>query len=249
MELSGQTLILTGASRGIGKALALELARNGSNLILNARSQEALEAVAQQCQSLGVQAKAIVGDAAQDQTVQFMVKAAKVIGNFAGFIHNAAVLHSGPFVTELEEPLFDELLNINIKASYLLARYAYPNLLRGGSGVAVFLGSGSAEVNFPGSGVYGAVKAAEEYLAKQLALEHPQIICFAYRPGMVDTDMQAVHRNAQGSGGPMLRERFGGYYQRGELASSEEVAQTLVKALLNNPQQYHGRIINRKDLA
>lgn len=249
MNLQNQTLIITGASRGIGKALALELAKTGTNLILNARNQEALEAVAHECQSLGVQAKAIAGDASLDQSVQFMVKAAKVIGNFAGFIHNAAVLHSGPFVTELEEPLFDELVNINIKASYLLAKYAYPNLLRNGGGIAVFLGSGSAEVHFPGSGVYGAVKAAEEYIARQLALEHPTITCFAYRPGMVDTDMQAVHRNALGSGGPILRERFGGYYQRGELVSAEEVSITLVKILLDNPEQYQGKVVNRKDVA
>jgi NAD(P)-dependent dehydrogenase (short-subunit alcohol dehydrogenase family) len=247
MELKNQTLILTGASRGIGKALALDLAKAGVNLVLNARSQEALDAVAGECRSLGVEAKAIVGDAAQDQTVQFMVKAAKVIGNFAGFIHNAAVLHSGPFVSELEEPLFDELVSINIKASYLLARYAYPNLLRSGGGIAVFLGSGAAERHFPGSGVYGAVKAAEEYLAKQLALEHPQITSFVYRPGMVDTDMQAVHRSAKGSGGSFLRERFGGYYQRGELISAEEAAQTLL-ALLGDSQRFQGRVVSRKDL-
>lgn len=248
MDLRNQTLILTGASRGIGKALALELARAGANLVLNARNREALEPVANHCKALGLQVRAVEGDAAQDQTAQFMVKAAKVLGNFAGFIHNASVLHSGPFVTELSETHFDELVAVNLKASYLLARYAYPNLLRSGGGLAVFLGSGAAELNFPGSGVYGAAKAAEEYLAKQLALEHPSITCFVYRPGHVDTAMQAHHRSAEGSGGPALRERFGGYQKRDELHSPQEVARALVGLLCENPRQYHGSIVQYADI-
>ncbi|WP_299430097.1 SDR family oxidoreductase [uncultured Meiothermus sp.] len=243
MDLNQQTLILTGASRGIGEAVALELSKAGASLVLNARNPEALEHVVEDCRALGAQVRAVVGDASQDQTVQFMVKAAKVLGNFGGFIHNAAVLHSGPLVTELSETHFDELVAVNLKASYLLARYAYPNLLRSGGGLAVFLGSGATELNFPGSGVYGATKAAEEYLAKQLALEHPSITCFVYRPGHVDTAMQAHHRSAEGSGGPALRERFGGSQKRGELHSPQEVAQALVRLLVEKPQQYHGTIV------
>jgi NAD(P)-dependent dehydrogenase (short-subunit alcohol dehydrogenase family) len=248
MDLRKQTLIVTGASRGIGKALALGLAHAGVNLVLNARNAETLDLVASECKTLGVQVRAVVGDTAQDQTVQFMVKAAKVLGNFAGFVHNASVLHSGPFVSELSEAHFDELIAVNLKASYRLARYAYPNLLRRGSGLAVFLGSGAAELHFPGSGVYGATKAGEEYLARQLALEHPGITCFVYRPGHVDTSMQAHHRSAEGSGGPALRERFGGYLERGELHSPQEVAQTLVRLLTSNPRAYHGTIVQYADV-
>lgn len=248
MHLRNQTLILTGASRGIGQALALELARAGANLVLCARSPEALGQVADACKALGAQVRAIAGDVAQDQTVQFMVKAAKVLGNFAGFIHNASVLHSGPFVTELPQAHFDELVAVNLKASYLLSRYAYPNLLRTGGGIAVFLGSGAAELNFPGSGVYGATKAAEEYLARQLALEHPGVTCFVYRPGHVDTAMQAHHRNAEGGGSPALRTRFRGYLERGELHSPQEVAQALVRLLSDNPSQHHGTIVQYADL-
>lgn len=248
MDLRNQTLILTGASRGIGQALALELARAGANLVLGARNPQALGQVAEACKALGVQVRAIAGDVAQDQTVQFMVKAAKVLGNFVGFIHNASVLHSGPFVTELSETHFDELVAVNLKASYLLARYAYPNLLRTGGGIAVFLGSGASELNFPGSGVYGATKAAEEYLARQLALEHPDVTCFIYRPGHVETGMQAHHRNAEGGGGPALRARFRGYLERGELYSPQEVARALVGLLCENPRQYHGSIVQYADI-
>jgi len=248
MGLRGQTLILTGASRGIGRALALELARAGAHLVLNARNPAALARVVEECKALEVQVRAVAGDASHDQTVQFMVKAAKVLGNFGGFIHNAAVLHSGPFVTELSEAHFEELVAVNLRASYLLARYAYLNLLRSGGGLAVFLGSGAAELHFPGSGVYGATKAAEEYLARHLALEHPAITCFVFRPGHVDTGMQAHHRSASGSGGPALRERFGGYLTRGELHSPLEVARGLVGLLLENPHPYHGSTVRYADI-
>lgn len=243
MSLKGQTWVVTGASRGIGRALALELARAGANVVLGARGAEALEAVAQECRALGVQARAVPGDAASDQTAQFLVKAAKVIGNFAGFIHNAGVLHPGPTLWELSEAQFDEVFGANVKAAFQLARYAYPNLARQGGGVAVFVGSGAASRNVPGWGAYGAAKAAEHYLAFQLAAEEPKVTCFVYSPGTVDTDMQRQGREAPGP----IAAMFQGFAEQGRLRSPEETARALVRLLQNDPHRFHGRIATYND--
>lgn len=243
MNLQGQTLILTGASRGIGKALALELARSGANLVLNARNEEALSTVADESKSLGVQVRTVVGDAATDQTVQFMVKAAKVIGNFAGFIHNAGVLHPGPALWELSEKQFDEVFDTNVKAGWLLAKYAFPNLMRNGSGVAVFVGSGAANYPRVGWGAYGAAKAAEHYLAFNLALEAPEIATFVYSPGTVDTEMQRQGRESAGS----IAEMFKDFKEEGRLINPEQTAAALVRILSGDPSKFHGKIATYKD--
>ena len=244
MSLLGQTLIITGASKGIGKALALELARNGANLVLNARNEEALNAVGDESRGFGVQVRTVSGDAALDRTAQFMVKAAKVIGNFAGFIHNAGVLHPGPKLWELSEAQFDEVFAANVKAGFLLAKYAFPNLRRSGAGIAVFVGSGAANRPRAGWGAYGAAKAAEHYLAFNLALEAPEIVTFVYSPGTVDTEMQRQGREAQGE----IAEMFQGFKAEGRLIRPEETAAALVRILEGESSRFHGKIATYKDV-
>lgn len=248
MKLKGQTYIITGASRGIGEALATEMARSGVNLVLGARNQTALEFVRDQVKDIGVEAVAIAGSAAEDGVAQQLVKAAKVIGNFAGFIHNAGILNGGPLVYELTETQYDEIMESNVKGGYQLARYAYPNLLRQGGGVAVFLGSGAAEHNISGMGIYAIAKAAEEHLARQLAIEAPQITCFTYRPGIVETDMQRQLREAEGGGSDTLRPLFKGYKQQGRVLSAQQSAKALVHILQSEPQKYHGKIATHNDV-
>lgn len=243
MNLRGQTFILTGASQGIGRALALELARAGANLVLNARNESALNAVADATTKLGVQARAVPGDAATDQIAQFNAKAAKVIGNFAGFIHNAGVLHPGPHLWELSEAQFDEVFAANVKAGFLLAKYAFPNLRRLGSGIAVFVGSGAANFPRPGWGAYGAAKAAEHYLAFNLALEAPEITTFVYSPGTVDTEMQHQGREAKGE----IAEMFRGFQAEGRLIHPKATAAALVRILAAEPRRFHGKIATYKD--
>jgi NAD(P)-dependent dehydrogenase (short-subunit alcohol dehydrogenase family) len=244
MNLRGQTFILTGASRSIGRALALELAQAGANLVLNARNEAALHSVADASTKLGVQVRAVAGDAATDQTAQFTVKAAKVIGNFTGFIHNAGVLHPGPHLWELSEAQFDEVFAANVKAGFLLAKYAFPNLRRSGAGVAVFVGSGAANFPRPGWGAYGAAKAAEHYLAFNLAQEAPEITTFVYSPGTVDTEMQRQGREAAGE----IRQMFQSFKDEGQLITPEQTAAALVRIIKGDPGKFHGKIATYKDV-
>lgn len=159
-ELTGKTLIITGASRGIGRALALELARHGVNLVLNARHQPPLAEVAAECEGLGVKVGQVAGDAAAAATADAMVAAALDLGEFYGFIHAAGVLHPGPFLWELPPERFQEILESHVLVAYQLVRAAVPPLLRRGEGLAVFFGSYAAEGNLPGIGAYNIAKRA-----------------------------------------------------------------------------------------
>jgi len=241
-----KTLILTGASRGIGRALALELAKAGYDLVLNARREAPLKAVAEEVRALGAKAEWVAGSAGKGEVARALVEKALELGHFQGFIHNAGVLHPGPLLFELAESLFLEVLEANLIAGYQLARFAYPHLLRQGGGLAVYLGSGAAESNLPGIGAYAVAKAAEEHLAKQLAAEAPEVICFVFRPGVVETDMQKAAREAQGGGAPVLHRVFRGYREEGRLLTPEEAARALVR-LLPRARAFHGRIATWRD--
>ncbi len=240
-ELAGKTLIVTGASLGMGRALALLLARKGVNLVLNARHAGPLEEAAA-CRGLGAGVRTVAGSAAKGTVAAALVHEALEMGNFYGFIHAAGVLRPGPFLWELPPAQFKEVVDSHLTAAYQLVRQAVPQLLKSGAGLAVFFGSGAAVSNLPGLGIYSIAKAAEEHLARQLAEEAPQIISFIFRPGVVDTRMQRQARRAKGGAAAGLHRIFKGYQERGELSSPEEAAQRLVQILAGNPRRYQGGV-------
>jgi NAD(P)-dependent dehydrogenase (short-subunit alcohol dehydrogenase family) len=213
---------------------------------LNARSEVLLEEVATAARDEGVQASIVVGDAALANNARKMVKAAVGIGEFFGFIHNAGIAHPGPFLYELPESKFEDVWRSNVLAGYQIARFSYQELRRRKSGLAVFFGSGAAEMNVEGLGAYCLSKAAEEHLAKQFAAEVPEITCFVYRPLAVETDMQKSAREAKGSGAKALHRVFGELKERG-LATPEAAARALVKIIQRDPHRFHGKIATYKD--
>jgi len=243
-NLEGKTLILTGASLGIGRALALELARRGVNLVLNARHASPLNKVAQGCAALGVRVRGVAGNAARGEVAAEMVGAALDLGEFWGFIRAAGVLNPGPFLWELPRAHFLEVWESHVMAGYELIRWAVPEMLKQGRGLAVFFGSGAAVSNLPGIGAYNVAKAAEEHLARQLAEEAPQITCFIYRPGVVGTRMQSQAREARGGAAETLHRVFRGYKERGELSSPEEEARALAQILCGTPRRFQGKIVS-----
>jgi NAD(P)-dependent dehydrogenase (short-subunit alcohol dehydrogenase family) len=241
--LKGITLIITGASLGIGRALALELAGLGVNLVLNARHQPVLAEAAAECEKLGIRAEQVQGNAATAGVAADMVAKAQEMGSFHGFIHAAGVLHPGPFLWELSPKEFKEVLESHVVAAYQLTRAAVPTLLKQGRGLAVFFGSHAAVSNLPGIGAYNVAKAAEEHLARQVAQEAPQIVTFVFRPGVTETRMQEQAREAHGGASDIVQQHFRDYKQRGALESPRDAARRLVRYLMDNPRRHHGSIV------
>jgi NAD(P)-dependent dehydrogenase (short-subunit alcohol dehydrogenase family) len=123
-----------------------------------------------------------------------------------------------------------------------MIRYAVPELLNRGGGVAVFFGSGAAEKSIPGIAAYCSAKAAEEHMARQLAVEAPRITTLIYRPGEVETHMQQQARMSTGGASQELRRTFWGFKERGELLSAEESAKALVTILASDTRRFHGGV-------
>ena len=148
---------------------------------------------------------------------------------------------------ELPEAMFEDVWRSNVLAGYQIARFSYPELRRSKGSLAVFFGSGAAEMNVEGIGAYCLSKAAEEHLAKQLAAEVPEITCFVYRPPAVETEMQKGGREAKGSGAKVLHRVFGELKERGALLTPETAARALVQILQRDPRRFHGKIATYKD--
>ena len=240
-SLQNKTLIVTGASMGIGRAIALGLAREGVDLVLNARGHEALEEVGTRCTEQGIRVATVQGDISRPEIVARCAQKAEQSRNMFGFIHVAGILNPGPFIWELEPEAFNQVMDTNVKASYLLIRHIVPVILSRGQGVAVFVGSGAAERTQPGIGAYCAAKAAEEMLARQLAAETDRVTSFVFRPGIVDTRMQEQARQAGGGAADLLHRVFRPWKERGELLSPEQSAADLIGLLRKDPGQLHGR--------
>ncbi len=247
MNLKRTTWILTGASRGIGRALALALAKRGARLVLNARHAAPLAEVAAAVREAGGEATFVEGSAAEAEVAKKLVRAAEGLGPLTGFIHNAGVLHAGPLLWELPEAHWDEVFDANVKAGYQLIRFAVPVMRQRGEGVAVFFGSGAAESNVPGIGAYAVAKAAEEHLARQLAAEAPEITSFVYRPGVVETRMQEEARRAEGGAAEVLHRIFGGYKEQGVLIPPETAAEGLIRVLEGDVHKHHGRVVSWRE--
>jgi NAD(P)-dependent dehydrogenase (short-subunit alcohol dehydrogenase family) len=244
--VENKTMIVTGASRGIGRALGLALAEGGAGLVLNARSPQPLEEAAAQCREAGARVVAIAGDVSNAGVCASMVAEAQMMGEFGGFVHAAGVLKPGPLLHELDEADFDAVFHASVKGAYQLARHAYP-VLRQAGGAAVFFGSGAAQITQPGIAAYCAAKAAEEHLARQLADESPNVSVIIYRPGIVETRMQEQARQAEGGAAEQLHAVFRRWKEQGELISPEQSAAALMR-LLQDPGEHHGRTVRADDL-
>src|SRR5258708_1572317 len=179
--------IITGASRGLGLALARELARDGWRIVIDARGAEGLERAARELRRLG-DVVAIAGDVSDPEHRHALVAAAG--DRIDLLVNNAGALGPSP-QPELDSYPLDELervYRIDVLAPLALVQLALPRLPHGGCIVNVT--SDAAVEAYPGWGGYGSAKAALEQLTAVLAAERPELRVYAVDPGDMRTQMQ-----------------------------------------------------------
>ncbi|WP_431776445.1 3-oxoacyl-ACP reductase family protein [Streptomyces cucumeris] len=191
MTLDGKAALVTGGSRGIGRAVALRLAQDGADVALTYHSQEARAAdVVDQIKALGRRAWAVRADSADAQAVRDAVNgAADTFGRLDILVNNAGVGALGP-VGELSQEDVDRVLAVNVRAPFLMAQAALERLSDGGR--IINIGSCMAERSaFPGGSLYATSKTALTGLTKALARELGVrgITVNLVHPGPIDTDM------------------------------------------------------------
>jgi 3-oxoacyl-[acyl-carrier protein] reductase len=169
--LAGKVAIVTGASAGIGRATALALAQQGAHLVVTARRAERLDALCTQIRSLGGRAVFHAGDAAEEQTAKHTVQLAlSTFGRLDILINNAGAGNYKNLVsTSVEE--YDQLMDANMKSSFLFARHATPPMIAQRSGTILFISSIAGLRGYAGEAVYCATKFAQVGFAQALDAE------------------------------------------------------------------------------
>jgi NAD(P)-dependent dehydrogenase (short-subunit alcohol dehydrogenase family) len=180
--------IITGASQGLGLALARELARRGYSLVINARRADRLAVAEAQLAALTPTA-AIAGDVTDDGHRRLLVTAAAELGQISVLVNNASTLGQSPLprIDELNTDTLRRAFETNVVAPLALYRLAAPHLTAGA--VVVNITSDAAIEGYPGWGGYGATKAALEQAGRVLAAERRDLRVLTVDPGDMRTEM------------------------------------------------------------
>lgn len=190
MRLKGQTAIVTGGGRGIGRAICLELAREGANIVIAARTEKEIQETASMVEAENRQALALSTDIREEkQVINMISKAVGAFGRIDILVNNAGIAYRKYLIdTSIDE--YNGIMDTNVKGMFLCTKYALPHLLKGRRGRVINLSSGAGKSGIPELSIYCASKFAVIGLTEALALEAgSRLRVYAVCPAGVDTGM------------------------------------------------------------
>ncbi len=190
-DLTGKVVVITGASRGIGRAMALRMADAGARIVVSSRKLDACEEVARTIREAGGEAAAVACNVTHiDQLEHLVATSIDVFDRIDCLVGNAAVNpHYGPMTT-IGESAFEKIINCNVRANLWLARLVLPGMAERGDGTIIYVSSIAGIKGTDDIGTYGISKAAVIAMARNLAVtwgEHG-VRVNTIAPGLVRTD-------------------------------------------------------------
>jgi NADP-dependent 3-hydroxy acid dehydrogenase YdfG len=222
----GTRAIVSGATRGIGRATARALAGRGASVGLLARSEDELAALASELPGSVAVAADVTDAPATEGAIRGFAESA---GGLELLVANAGLAHTAPF-TELEAERAEEMVKVNFVGTLNQVRAALPLMLDRGRGHIVIVSSGAALRGFPWTAVYAATKAAQKTFAEALRheLSGTGVSLSTVMPGSVTTDL---HSHEQ--------DRMPDWWRRGEKIEPEAVADAIVGAVVDDRREVH----------
>lgn len=208
MKLQGKTTLITGASGGIGSAIAKQFAREGLNLVLCGRSTEKLAAIRTTCEDLGAQVLTISGDVTADSfPAEAMAAVQDRFGGLDILVNNAGMALSCP-LEETSHAQFDRIMALNVRTPYFMCQAALPLLRQSDHAAIVNIASVVGHKGYPLQSAYAASKHALIGMSKSLANEvyTENIRVHVIAPGAVFTDMVRIARPDLSDEGMILAE-------------------------------------------
>ncbi|MBI5667254.1 MAG: SDR family oxidoreductase [Chloroflexi bacterium] len=225
-RLQDKVALVTGASRGIGRATALALADEGAHVVVSARTESDLQSLAQEIEAKGVKALACTGDLSQPEDVARLAQATnEQFGRVDILVNNAGVGKFGTLADlSLEE--YDWMMDTNMRSTFLCTKQFLPGMLERREGWVVFVGSVAGLYGLPNETVYCASKHAQYGFARALDYEtREQNVKVSYiAPGGVDTYF--AFGTGRTEGDPRLKEYL----------DSDDVAQAVIFAVTQPPK-------------
>lgn len=221
-QFAGKSAIVTGGTRGIGKAIVLELARRGANVAFNySRSADEAEALKTEIESLGVQAIAAQCDVANTEAAaEFVGQVKEAFGTVDYLINNAGITRD-TLILRMKEEDWDAVIDTNLKGAWNFSKAVLRPMMRNEDGGSILnITSISGVVGMLGQSNYSASKAGMIGLTKSLAKEvaSRKITVNALALGLIETDM-AAEMNEE------YREKYLAMIPLGRLGQTEEVAE------------------------
>jgi NAD(P)-dependent dehydrogenase (short-subunit alcohol dehydrogenase family) len=198
-DLSGRVAVITGSSRGIGRAIALEAARAGASVVVSSRKLDACQRVVDEIRESGGRATAVACNVGVKADLETLVAhALREYGRIDILIPNAAINPAYGPSSEVSDEVWNKVLTTNLTATNWLSQLVLPGMAENGGGSVILLSSIVATVGAANIGVYAISKAAEAQLARNLAVEWGArgIRVNSIAPGVVKTDFaKALYEN------------------------------------------------------
>ncbi len=224
-RLEGKTAIVTGAGRGIGRAIAVRLATEGAAVVATQRDAAEGEELARTLGAEGLEIAFVAGDVREEEAAERIVgKALDRYGRIDVLCNNAGVglLKS---VEETARDEYDRVLDTNLWGIFAVSKLALPHMVRGGSGSVINIGSVAATVGFATDAAYCASKGAVHALTRQMALDYAKlgvrVNCVA--PGFIETEQVRVYLESHDDPAEAEREVVAAH-PMGRMGRPEEVA-------------------------
>lgn len=221
--LKDKVVIVTGASRGIGRSLALNMAAQGAKLVLSARNAEALTQLVTEIQNAGGAAVAVAGDVSSATAANELVETGiQAFGRIDVLVNNAGITRDA-LLLRMKDEDWDDVLNINLKGAFLCTRAAAKVMSKQRYGRIINISSVVGEMGNPGQANYCASKAGLLGLTKSVARElaRRNVTVNAITPGFIVTDMtEALPEKA--------REELAAQIPLGRLGSAEDIAHAVI---------------------
>ena len=221
-DLKNKVALVTGASKGIGEAIALTFAAHGASVVINSRKQEDLDKVANMIRSAGGECLSLAGNAGDVPTCKMLIdKAVEKYGGIDILVNNAASNPSFGPVVNTEDWAYDKIMTVNVKAPFELAKHAYPIMKQRGGGSVINLSSIASDTPDQGLGIYSVSKAALNMLTKVMAKEWAvdNIRVNAICPGLIKTKFsQALWQDEN------ILKKFMKMVPMGRMGTVEEIA-------------------------
>lgn len=236
MTLKNQTVIVTGSSRGIGRAVAVAFAKAGANIVLNGRKPIADELISE-IESYGVKTHSILGDVSDFDFAKHLIEETKeVFGSVDVLVNNAGITHD-MLLMRMSEEDFDQTISINLKGTFNTIRHASKIMLKQKSGTIINMASVVGLVGNVGQANYAASKAGVVGLTKSAARELSArgITVNAIAPGFIETEMTDALSDK-------MKEQAVSQIPLKHLGSVEDVARAAV--FLSENKYITGQVIN-----
>lgn len=191
MDFTGQHVVITGASSGIGKATAARIAAHGGTVTLMARRAQALN---EACEEIGPQASHVAADVGEkDQLIAALDAAKKVNGPIDGLFLNAAQIGEFLLTSDYPDEIFEDVMRVNVTSPFWAVKHVLPGMIERGRGAILITGSLGSARGMAGNAAYCVSKAASWGLAGVVAMEGAAhgVRCNCIIPGFIDTPMLA----------------------------------------------------------